>query len=222
MNRGALKTQASEFAGDPQMTRYTETQYNTAADRAQEQFALDTEALFKDMTPVTLSAGDAENDLPSDFIKEDFVTFDGTELIPISKHDLQRQYGKDWSTTEGTPSHVLINPEEAEKTILIWPIPQEAASLGMRYSALPAAMDDDADVPLNGSTLLAAYHIGLAAYTAWLVLGNETPTPEIRQKRMDLLAQYADSVGKAIDKFKNTASAPIKIPGNRFVGDVWS
>jgi hypothetical protein len=215
MNRATLKAQAADFAGDPNYTRYTETKYNDAANRAQEQFATDTRALFKDMTPVTTTADDAEYDLPSDFIVEDWVTYDGDELIPASQHDIQKAYGSGWDSLEGTPTHVLINPEEAQKSILLVPIPQEAKTLAMRYFCFPAAMDDDADTPLNGSTLMVQFHLGLAAFMAWLLMTNEEPTPAIIEKRRELLRIYNDAVNKAIETFKNTASAPIQFKGGR-------
>lgn len=222
MNRGALKTQAADFAGDPQMTRYSDTKYNTAANKAQEQFATDTRALYKDMTPVTTTAGDSTYDLPSDFILEEFVTYDGEELTPISRHEIQKRFGNQWDDEEGTPTHVLINPEEGAKNLILAPIPQDGKSLGMRYICLPAEMDEDIDTPLNGSALMTQFHMGLAAFMAWLLLGTEEVTPAIQAKRADLLRIYKDAVNKATEQFGNSKSAPIKISGGRFLGNPWS
>lgn len=215
MNRGTLKTHAADFAGDKNMTRYSSTQYNTAADRSQEQFAMDTRALFKDMTPVTTTADDAEYDLPTDFMFEDFVTYDGNELTPASQHDIQKAYGSGWDSLEGTPTHFMINPEEAQKSVLLVPIPQDAKTLGMRYFPLPAAMSSDSSTPLNSSALMAQFHLGLAAFMAWLLLTGEQSTPALVEKRRELLDIYNDFVTKAIDTFRNTATAPIYIKGCR-------
>lgn len=222
MNRGALKTQAADFAGDKNQTRYSSTQYNTAADRAQEQFATDTRALWKDKS-WSHAANDADEDLPTDFMYEDWVTYNGIELDPISRHELTSRYGEDWTAkTSTSPSHFIIDPEQAVKEIVLFPIPTEAKTLILRYYPLPAAMAADTNIPLNSSDLMVQFHIGLAAYMAWLLMTGEQSTPAIVEKRRELLRIYTDSVNKATDTFKNTASAPIKITGSRFRGVTWS
>ena len=213
MNRGSVRTQAADFCGDKNQTRYSATQYNTAINRAQEQFALDTKALFKDTSWSTVS-GTATYDLPDDFMWEDWVTYDGSEISPISRHELQRRKGgEDWTDDTGTPTHYIVDPEVAQGKVRLYPIPQEAKTLGMRYFPLPAEMTSDSDTPLNSTTRMAQFHIALAAYAAWLLLTGEDPTPSIDQKRSDLMKIYADGAGKATETFKNTASAPIMIKG---------
>ena len=122
MIRSALRTQAAAFCGDPNITRYTAAQYNTALNRAQEQFAFDSRALFKD-TSWTTVADTATYDLPSDFTYEDWITYDGYELAPISRHEIQRlSPGDDWTDEEGTPTHFIIDPEQARQQIRPPPI----------------------------------------------------------------------------------------------------
>ena len=218
MNLSTLRTQISSFVGDPDQTRYTAQMYLDAANRAQEQFALDTKSLWKDTTWTTVS-GTATYDLPSNFMWEQFVTYDSKPLNPITRLDAVRLYGSDWATATGAPGAFIIDPEEAQKKILLVPIPQEAKTLGMRYFPLPTALSSDSDIPLNSSALMAQFHIGLAAYAAWLLLMSEKePGNAIVQKMRQLERIYADSVTKATDTFKNTASRGLRITG----GAVWS
>ena len=214
MNRGSLRTQAADFCGDKNQTRYSATQYNTAINRAQEQFSLDSNSTFKDV-PYSNAAGDATEALPSDFIVEDWVKYDGIEIDPISRHELQRLSGQDWTDDTGTPEKYIIDPEEARKTITLYPIPVDSKTLVMRYLALPAELSADSDTPLNSSALLIQFHIGIAAYVAWLLLLGEQMSPQVREKRDSLLVMYNDSVNKAIEKFGNTKSMGIRIRGSR-------
>lgn len=213
MNRGALKTQAALFCGDPDQTRYA-NQYDDAANRAQEQFALDTRALWKD-TSWTSASGDADYDLPTDFMFEDYLLFNGLKIEPISRHRIHElSPGADPFLTVGTPTHYIIDPEQAEKQVLLYPIPQDQdanKTIFMRYFPFPTAMTADTDTPLNSSSLMVQFHMGLAAYIAWLLLTGEIMTPEIATKRMELLKMYNHAITQATDTFKNTVSEPMKM-----------
>lgn len=217
MIHSALRTQVGSFLGDPDDTRYTPTAKTTALNRAQEQFAMDTRALWADQSYTTAN-GDADYNLPSRFMYEEWVTYDGKPLIPISRYGIVRLFGSDWAEEEGEPTHFIIDPEEGVKELLLFPIPQEAKTVVMRYYPLPTELSADSDVPLNSSALMAQFHMGLAAYAAWLLLLNEETTPAIVAKRRELLQIYADAVTKATDSFKNTASQPLQIRGNAVWG----
>ena len=104
---------------------------------------------------------------------EDWVTYNGIEIDPISRHGIQKLSTDDWTLTEGVPTHYIIDPEEAGKRIRLYPIVQEAKTLSMRYFPLPAEMTADSNTPLNSSALMAQFHLGLAAFTAWLLLQGE-------------------------------------------------
>jgi len=219
MNRGQIKTLASNFCEDPQQTRFSGL-YDDAINRGQEQFAMDSKALYKDASTITVAADDASYDLPTDFMYEKKVTHKGIALEPISRSTLEF-YTKtqDWSVITGTPKKFVIDPEEARKQILLYPIPQgddAGANLIITYYPLPAEMTADTDTPLNSSSLMIQFHIGIAAYTAWLLLGNVPSTPEVANKRSDLMKQYMDKVTEAIDTFGNTKSAPIRMKGGRY------
>ena len=214
MNLASLRTQAAFFVGDKNLTRYTPAEYLVAINRAQEQFVLDSKALFKDMTPQTTAAGTSTYPLPTDFMWEDWLKYDGIEIKPISRHDLQLlSSGQDWTLINGTPTHYIIDPEEAAKVITLYPNPVDAKVLGMRYYPLPAELSADGDVPLNSSALMAQFHLAICAYAAWLLLSGEDPTPAIAQKMGQFQSIYSEGVSKAIDTFKNTVSAGLKIRG---------
>ena len=185
-------------------------------------FALESNALWKDVTWTTISGtaayslASASVDASSNFIFEDFVLYKGYELSPISRHELQRlSPGRDWTTDEGTPTHFILDPNEALKQIRLYPIPQEAVTLTLRYYCLPDSLSSDSDTPLNSSSLLIQYHTAIAAYAAWLMLLGEDTTPAIVMKRKELIGIYVTGRDLAIDKFKNTASMPLKIKGSR-------
>lgn len=222
MNRGAVRTQAAIFCGDPDQTRYTTTQYNDAINRAQDNFAAESRALWKDVTWTTVSGtaayafSAASSDISSDFQYEDWVMFDGSELSPMSRHELQRlTRGDDWTDDSGAPTHFIIDPEQAQRKIRLYPIPDSAKTLTLRYYPLPAELSSDSDIPFNSSTLMTRFHLGIAAFAAWLLIMGEVQTPPLAAKQAKLLALYSDAVDKAIDTFKNTMSMGIRIKGSR-------
>ena len=205
-----LQQLAADLAGDPSQTRFSD-KYVSCVNRAQEQFAMDSKALFKD-TSYTTSSGDSTYDLPTDFILEQSVTYNGYPLKPISRHTLYTLYpGTDWTLLEGTPTHYMIDPEEAVKTLRLIPIPQEAQTASMRYFPLPAEVSAVGDIVLNSSSLMAQFHMGIAAFAAWLLLTFETATPELVEKRRELMKIYQDAVTKAIDTYGNTKSEALRM-----------
>lgn len=218
MNRGQIRTLASLFASDPNQTRYSGL-YNDAIDRAQEQFAIDSKALFKD-TSFSIVSGTATYSLPTDFMYEKKVTFNGKGLLPITRADLEfYKRSDDWTDDEGTPTHYIVDPEEARKQLRVYPKPQGADegtnNLTLTYYPLPAAITDDSTKPFNDSSLMIQFHMAVAAYAAWILLGYDPATEEILAKRASLLAQYSDKVTEAQDTYGNTKSAPLRLKGGR-------
>lgn len=220
MNFGQLKQQAAVFAGDPNQTRFG-TLLADAVNNAAKQFALDSKALYKDAPTYTTVNGTATYDLPSDFTLERQVTHKGLALKPVTRAQLLAQNGDDWTDDVGTPTHFIIDPEEARKHLRVYPIPQAddaGANLILTYYPLPSDMSSDSETPLNSYALLAPYHMAIAAYAAWLVLQSEVMTPEIMAKLSGLNRQYQDKVLEAIDKFGNTKSAVLSW---RKTGRLW-
>lgn len=216
MNLGTIRTRCANWCGDPDQTRFA-GKYNDAINRAQEQFALDTKALWKDTTWVVAS-GTSTYALPADFMFEAAVRFNNSRLDPTSRRSLDEETAADWLSRTGSPSRFMIDPEEANKVVRLYPVPQSAdagLTLSMRYYPLPASVAADADVPLNSSALMAQFHLALAAYAGWIILLDETVTPELQAKRRELLQIYNDAVTKATDTFKNTASESWHLRGSR-------
>ncbi len=221
MNLSSLRDQTAKFCGDPNRTRYADADYLVALNRAQEQFAMETRSLWKDTTWTSVNGTAAysfasANPVASDFMFEESVYYNGLLLTPTSRRDLAiLAPGTDWTLATGTPTRVIVDPEEAIKGIRLYPIPVDAQTISMRYFPLPTALASDSDTPLNSSALMAQFHIGLSAYAAWLLLLTEEVTPGNAQKRDKLLSIYADASTKATDLFKNTVSAPWRMRGSR-------
>lgn len=205
-----LQQLTADLCGDPDQTRFG-TKYVSCINRAQEQFALDSKALFKDQAYTTV-AGTATQTLPTDFILEDTVVYDGLPLKPVSRHTLYQLYpSTDWTTLSGAPKFYMIDPEEANLALRLIPIPQEAKTVSMRYYPLPTEVASGGDRVLNSSSLMGQFHMSIAAMAAWLVLTFEQATPEIQAKRIELSKIYSDGISKAVDMYGNTKSEPIRI-----------
>lgn len=209
MNLGELRTLTASMCEDPAQTKFTAVKYNDAINKANQQFAMDSKALYKD-SAIVMVAGTAAYDLPTDFMYEKAVTLNGIELKPISRATLEAKKTSDrWDDDQGTPKYFIIDPEEARKKITLYPKPDstdDGTSIVLTYYPVPATMSSDSTLPLNGSTLMVQFHIGLAAYAAWLLLSFLTQTPEISQKRADLFNTYKSKIDEAIQTFGNTKS----------------
>ena len=205
-----IEARTARFLGDPDKTRYAGV-YTDAVNDSQKQFALDSGALFKDQAYTTVS-GTSTYALPSDFVLEDTVTYNGLPLKPVSRHTLYTLYpDTDWTLLEGTPTMYMVDPEEASMVLRLIPIPQEAKTVSMRYAPLPADVSAVGDVVLNSSTLLVQFHLGIAALAAWIILQSEIVTPEILAKSGQMMKIYSDAVSKAVEKFGNTKSEPLRL-----------
>jgi hypothetical protein len=202
---------------DPSLTKFTPAKYNDALSLGEKQFALDSKCLYKTQAYV-MAVNDATYDLPADFVQDKIVTLNGIELEPISKDSLCRLYkSQRWDTLTGTPTNYVVDAIEANKALRIFPIPSSIAdgtALELTYYAYPVAMSGDSSTPFNSSALLTPYHIAVAHYGAWLLLGYLQPTDPIISKRRDLLAQYTSKVTEALQTFGDTKSEPMQLRPN--------
>ncbi len=229
MNLSTLSTFAQLLSNDVNGTRYA-TQYATVLNEAQYQFAMDSKCTFKDMAIQTIVSGTASYPLPTDFMWEKLILVNGLMLPPISRFELARtNTGTRWDQRTGTPTAYNIDPDLARQSILLFPIPQANDALAgqndlqMTYFALPAAMVNPTDQPLNANPLLVPYHMGIAAWAASYLLMTEDPTPILDGKIKRLTQIYNDYVSQASDQFKNTVSQPIRMRGVRnYVSDLSS
>ena len=214
MNRSELRSLVSNFVEDPSITKFTATRYNDSLELAQKQYCLDTKALYKTQA-YTMAVDDATYDLPTDFIGDKIVMLNGIELDSVSKMKLSTLYkSRRWDTLEGTPKYYVIDPMEAKMQLLLVPIPDSIANgtdLQMTYYAMPTVMSSDSASPFNSSTLMTQFHIAVAAYAAWLLLGYLTLTDAIISKRQDLLNTYTGKVNEAIASFGDTKSESLSL-----------
>lgn len=217
MDFSELKSWTKFFLGDPNGTRFNVTRLNKAVNLANKQFALDGKP-YKDQS-YTVSGGDATKSLPSDFIAEVKVKFDGKKLDPISEETIESVVrDQDWQDTNGTPSWYIINPEEASKSIRLYPKYKSGGAdktMVLRYLFRPADMSADSDEPLDGYDYLEIYHEAIAAYAAWLLLGGVEPTPGTSDKSQRMRQLYEDKKDECLAYFKNTTSEPWGTGGGR-------
>ena len=214
MNRSELRSLTANFCEDPGQTKFTPTKYNDGLETAQKQFAVDSKALYKTYS-YTLAVDTAPYDLPTDYVQDKLVMLNGVALEPISRATLAELYkGRRWDTLTGTPRNYISDPMEAQKKLILFPIPDsvvDGTDLSLTYVALPAAMSSDSASPFNSSALMAQFHIAVASYAAWLLLGYLTPTDAIISKRRDLISTYTGKVNEAIQGFGDTPSEPMSI-----------
>ena len=213
MIRSSIRSLVSKICEDPAQTKFTAAAYNEAIDLAQKQFAFDSKALYKDLG-ITMVDGTGAYSLPTDFMYEKGVVLNGIPLDPISRATLEANKKSDrWDDDRGTPKYFIIDPEEARKTITLYPIPDsvnDGTNIVLTYYPYPAEMSADSSLPLNGSTLMVQFHTGIANQAAWQLLQYVTQTAEIAQKRSECLSIYLNKVADAIQTFGNTKSEAIR------------
>lgn len=208
---------AAGFAEDLNQTRYS-GRYTQAINLAQLQFVKDTGCYWIDQS-YSVVANTSTYALPSDFLWEKKVTLNGSKLDPISRQTLEDYKGLDrWDDDQGTPSQYMIDPEEANKKLRLYPIPGSGDAgtnnLVMRYIAVPADLSGISDIPFGSYTYLAPYHLALAYYAAYVLLQNE-PVGPASAKRTQLMRDYMAFVSQASDRFKNTQSEAWDMQGRR-------
>jgi hypothetical protein len=208
---------AAGFAEDKDQTRYA-SRYTQAINLAQLQFVKDSGCYWIDASFSVVDATSTYS-LPTDFLWEKKATLNGLSLTPVSRETLEIYKGGDrWDDDSGTPTQFLIDPEEANKKLRLYPIPQSGDAgtnnLVLRYVAVPTDLSGASDVPFGSYTYLAPYHLALAYYAAYILLANEPPGPA-SAKRGQMLRDYQDFVTQASDRFKNTQSEKWEMVGRR-------
>jgi len=218
MNLTTLTSLCSSMANDKDQTKFSGL-YTQAINLAQQQFSFDSKCCFADNT-ITVVSGQSQYSLPTDFWLEKKVTHKGLRLAPISRETLEFYIRTvDWTTVKGTPTEYDIDPEEAAKKLTLIPQPGDGdigANCILTYYFVPGDMSAGTDLPFNSYALLAPYHIAIAEWAAWLLLGYDTATPENIAKKKELLQMYNDKVSEAVDNFANTASEPLRMRGGRY------
>ncbi len=218
MNLGTLTTTTQQLINDAQGTRQSGL-YTAALNLAQQQFVIDTKCLWKDQTTAAITPGTAAYALPTDFLWEKLVMYNGVPLQPASRAALARTHqGSRWDTITGTPTNYCIDPDVSKSDILLFPIPaaNDIYDLVLTYYAYPLDMSSSTDIPLNATPLLTQFHLAIAAWAGWYLLATEDADPKVQANRKQLLDIYNDLVSQCTDTFKNTVSEPIRMRGVRY------
>lgn len=113
-----------------------------------------------DTESYTTSSGDNTYTLPSDFVRlynVELVQADGN-VIPLSPESLVSYETKSAAAT-GQPQLYVIQGS----TLELWPTPDQAFTIRLRYYRKPAALNNSIDVP----EIPGIYHHLLVSYALW-------------------------------------------------------
>lgn len=216
MDRATARQLVALKAEDKDQTRFTETQYNTAIDLAEEQFALDARAIIRETTLTSL-ADTFEIALPTDFMVAVLARHKGLKLRPVTKYGLSWQNGTDWTTmNSGTPVAFYIDDEDEKIGTVPKPSASEAgANLLLNYVAKPATISSDSTVLLSARSFLQYYSPAVVAWAAREVLTYLPMSPEIKAKMDELMGEYERYKDHCISTYNNMADEPIQMRGGR-------
>lgn len=201
LTRSQLVTRIGQLIGDPNDQEFTAAEKQAEIEKAQEMFVLDTKCL-KDVTTLTVVAGTASCDLPTDMLDVSRVAHKGLKIERLSEYELDVLNNTVWNTTAGTPTNYYIDTDPNNKKIYLYPIPQSAdagANLTLEYIKIPPALSSDSSVPLDGHTLLSPYNDALAYWAAASLL-LVRPT----QEKLIASGQYTKKYGELVEHCINT------------------
>lgn len=219
MTLATMTAATAALINDSQQTRQAGN-YTQALNLAQQQFAFDTKCLWKDYTIAAITPGTATYALPSDFMWEKRVLYNGVPLGPASRDELARTHaGSRWDIITGTPTTYTVDPEVAKSSMTLFPIPDsnDNKDLILTYFCYPTDMaSGGCDNPLNATPLLAPFHIGICAWAGWYLLASEDADGKMEANRRELIEIYNKTVTEAVNTFKNTVSQPLRMRGVRY------
>lgn len=208
---------------DPQQTKFTAAQYNTAIELGQEQFCLDTKSVVK-QTTLTEVTGVTNVALPTDFIDVVLVRHIGIKLAPTTRYDLSFQSGQDWTTLpNGVPTMYYID-QQADAIGLV-PAPDSGnagANLTLTYIAIPPVLTADTGTGgwlLNNDFILQYYSPAIVNWAASEMITYAPITAELAQKREIFLKDYERYMNQAISIYNNMADQPIQMRGGKMWQD---
>ncbi len=211
-------TKIGNLTQDPSDQEWSSARKLEVIQEGQERFVLDTRVLLESVVD-TIIAGQASYNLPADLLDINRMAHSGVRLSRLSKYDLDWRFQSDWSAVPGTPKSYYVNLEPDNKTYTLFPIPQDADAgpvLSLEYVQIPPDMDDDADLPWNGHTLMTPYSMAIAYWGASALM-KENPN-EVRIAKIRLYDdQYSRLVSHCIETFKSLAdTVPIRLRGGRY------
>lgn len=202
--RATLTTLVGLLIDDPSNDAFTTTQVQDKIQEAQERFVLDTRTL-RDSVTDTVVANQQEYALPSDVLDVIRASHKGVEIRRISKADLDFSFSDRWDQTTGTPKYFYVDLDPNNKKYGLYPIPladDAGANLAIEYVKLPPTLSSDSSVPLDGHTLLAAYHNSLAYWAAKELLMIR-PSEENLVRIKQYTDRYTDEISHCIETFKH-------------------
>lgn len=207
---------------DPSAQRFTSSQIQSELQKAQEWFVLDTRCLTDNVTD-TAVADQASYDLQSDCLDIKRLAHKGLELKRVSKFELDRYTGQDWSDDKGTPRLYYVDLDPNNKKYYLYPIPQgedAGAYLAQEYIKIPPTLSSDSSVPLDSHTLLAPYHDALA-YKAAATLLDILPDQQSVAMIQRYEKKYEQYVSHCIETFKAlSVTQPVRMRGGRYHGEL--
>ncbi len=221
MDRTTARSLVASKIEDPDQTKFTATQYNTALDIANQQFCIDGRALIES-TSVTLVAGQAEYTLPTDFLVMIMARANGIKLNPTTKYELSFQAGQDWTTLpNGQPSTIYMDEQNGKFGVVPAPDGTNAAlPFTLDYIGIPTAMSADtgsSGTLLNNVTILQYYAMGVVSWAAREMLTYVPQTAEIDAKRRALFEDYQRYFNQLVETYNNMVDEPLRMRG----GQVW-
>lgn len=219
LTRDELVTQIGLLLNDPSNTRFTAAEKQTKIQAAQEKFVADTRCL-KDVSNVSVVADTASYDLPTDVMDIERVALSGIELRRISKFELDRLTGANWSADDGTPGYYYVDLDPNNKKIYLYPVPQSGDAgtdnLVIEYVKIPPTLSTGTSVPLDAHTLLTPYHMALAYKAAYDLLVAD-PTQENLLRASAFLKEYTKLVDDCVNLFRHMEEdAPLRMGGGRY------
>jgi hypothetical protein len=207
---------------DPSGDRFTDSQVQDEIQKAQEWFVLDTRCLTDNVTDTSV-ADQAAYDLQSDVLDIKRIAHKGLELKRISKFELDRYTGQDWSDDSGTPKYYYVDLDPNNKKYYLYPIPKgedAGANLAVEYIKIPPTLSSGSSVPLDSHTLLSPYHDALAYKSASSLL-DINPSQETIVKSQRYEKKYSDLVAHCIETFKALSiTQPVRMRGGRYHGEL--
>jgi hypothetical protein len=211
---------------DPEQTRFTATQYNTALDLAQQQFSIDARSIIEAVN-VVLVANQAEYTLPSDFLVMIMCRANGLKLAPTTKYELSFQTEIDWTTLPaGTPTAVYMDEQNGKFGLVPVPDSNNAAlPFVLDYIGIPAPMTQDtgggsAGNLLNNITILQYYAMAVVNWAAYEMLSYVPMTDDVIKKRSAIMADYKTYTSQAITTYNNMTDEPLQMRGGQQWADM--
>lgn len=154
----------SELQDEVLSHQFSATQYRdyikTRLNQAQAYVAAQTDFReLQEVDTITTVSGTQDTALPSDFQRVVNVTIelDSGAIVPLTSETVPDMYQH--TSTTGRPERYSI----VGSTIRLWPTPDSAYTVSLRYYKIPATMADANDLP----AIPPEYHHLLVSYALW-------------------------------------------------------